>query len=84
MIFYSQPWVEHTLGEKRTVMQNNFTFHKTSVFSLNVFSLNTFLNQKWNKGLLQDNKSWEPLDATVGCMDQFSQLWGLMFVKMWN
>ena len=26
IVFHSQPRVEHTLGEKRTVMQNNFTF----------------------------------------------------------
>ena len=29
MIFHSQPRVEHKLGEKRPVKQNNFTFHKT-------------------------------------------------------
>ena len=33
MIFHLQPQVEHKLGEKRPVKQNNFTFHKTNVFS---------------------------------------------------
>ena len=37
MIFYWQPLVEHVLDEKRTVMQNNFTFHETNIFSVNVW-----------------------------------------------
>ena len=38
----TQPRVEHTLGEKRTVMQNNFTLHNIKFFLLNV-QLNIFL-----------------------------------------
>ena len=36
MIFYSQPRVEHKLGYKRPVKQNNFTFHETNILSLKV------------------------------------------------
>ena len=33
IIFHSQPRVEHTLGERRTIMQkNNLTFHEANVF----------------------------------------------------
>ena len=62
MIFQSQPHIEHTLGEKITVMQNNFTFLETNVFSLNVWlylhisKINSFADLKQDKRLL-DNKS---------------------------
>ena len=35
-IFHLQLHAEHTLGEKRNVMHNNFFFHGTNIFSLNV------------------------------------------------
>ena len=79
VIFHSQPWVEHhTLGKKRTVIQNNFTLHRTNIFFFKYFTLyickiNSFLNLKQNKMLL-DNKHWESLNAIVSCMDQW--LWG--------
>ena len=40
MIFHSQPHFEHTLGEKITVLQNNFTFLDTFFFKCPLYSLN--------------------------------------------
>ena len=37
MIFHSQHQAEHKLGKKRPVKQNNFTFHETNAFSVNVW-----------------------------------------------
>ena len=34
MIFHSQTRIERTLGEKRTVMHNNFTFHEKKYLAL--------------------------------------------------
>ena len=38
MIFHSQSRTEHTLGEKRTAMQNNFTFHERNAFLMSFFT----------------------------------------------
>ena len=82
MIFQSQPHIEHTLGEKITVMQNNFTFLETNVFSLNVWlylhisKINSFADLKQDKRLL-DSKSWEPLDATVRWMHEWLCQWNI-------
>ena len=51
MNFHSQFWIEHTLGEKRTIMQNNFLLHKINVFPFNCQALhsskiNSFLDLK--------------------------------------
>ena len=57
MIFNSQPHVEHILDEKRTVMQNNLTFLKTSFLffkypTLHISKVNSLLDLKRNKRLL--------------------------------
>ena len=63
IIFQSKPLVEHTLGDKRTVMQNNCTFYETNVFSLIgwfyiFFKINTFLDLKWNKRQQKLRATW--------------------------
>ena len=74
MIFQSQPHVEHTLGEKIIVMQNNFTFVETNAFfkcpALRISKINSFVDLKQNKKLL-DNKSRELLDTIVRCMHEW-------------
>ena len=65
--------------------QNSFIFHEKNVFSfkcmtLHISKINSFLHVKRNKRLL--DKSGEPLDTTVSCMDQW--LWVYMFVQPWK
>ena len=80
MIFQSQPHVEHTLGEKIIVMQNNFTFLETNAFfkcpALRISKINSFVDLKQNKKLL-DNKSWELLDTTVRYMHEWLCGWNI-------
>ena len=65
MIFHSQLQFEHTLGEKRTAKQNNFTFRETNIFSLKCPTLHTskinlgldILRLKMKQKKLLDNKS---------------------------
>ena len=65
MIFHSQLQFEHTLGEKRTAKQNNFTFCETNIFSLKCPTLHTskinlgldILRLKMKQKKLLDNKS---------------------------
>ena len=48
MIFHSELRVEQTLVEKRTVKQNNYTFHEINIFSVNVrFCLSLKETQFW-------------------------------------
>ena len=70
MVFHSQCWVGHKLGEKKTIMQNNFTFHRAIIFfkcpTLRVSKINCFLDLKRNKRRqLLDNKSRKPLDTKI-------------------
>ena len=72
MIFHSQPQAEHMLGKRRTVMQNNFTFHEFffKCATLHISQINSFLDLNQNKRLL-DNKTGGPLDTTDTFWDTF-------------
>ena len=86
---------DHSLATswiKKTAKQNNFTFHETNIFlkcpTLHVSNIKSFLDLKLHKKLL--NKSWEPLNAAVSCMDKWLignvclRYCGTSFMKNWT
>ena len=61
-------------------MQYHFPWDKRFFFkclTLHISKINLFLDLKRNKRLL-DNKSWEVIDTTVNCMDQWP--WGYVWL----